>query len=186
MKKAFRAAGEICSWLLLVCMVVCIAALLITKLSGGVPQFFGYRIYVISTGSMEPALHVGDVILAKSFHNGDSLTPGEILTYEGAGETQGMLITHRLVSVTGEAGSRTLILRGDANSLDDAPVAETRLVSRTVCRLRLFGAVFGLMQSSFGMPILILILLVFIVIEILNFSKAVRPGKSDGDGPQNP
>lgn len=74
---------------------------------------FGYKGYTIVSGSMEPALSVGDFIFIE-------LTPYEaikekdILTFLSSGE----IVTHRVAEKTA-AG---LITKGDANSIEDQGV----------------------------------------------------------------
>jgi len=181
-KKIRSAIIEIISWLSLIALVLCIGALMITKFSGGVPQILGYRVFVISTGSMMPELEVGDVILSKSFSMGDELEIRDILTYEGSGDLEGMLITHRLVEISESTDeSRTLVLQGDANNVADNPITEDRVVGKVVCKLKVFGFIFRVMQSKIGIPILIAIIIFFIIKETIDFSKNLKAEKKNGE-----
>lgn len=81
----------------------------------------GGSVLVVRTGSMTPALPVGAAVLARpvpaaSAHVGDVLA---------VRHPDGRLVIHRLVSTApapGAPGLRTLVLRGDANTVDDPPV----------------------------------------------------------------
>jgi hypothetical protein len=55
---------------------------------------------------------------------GDSLQPGDLLAVIGA--RPGTVLVHRLVKIDGD----WLILRGDTNGYDDAPVPRDALVGR--------------------------------------------------------
>lgn len=72
------------------------------------PTIGGYTYLIVLSGSMEPAISAGDVII---IHRQDSYTPGEIITFAD----DGALTTHRITAVTGE-GYRT---QGDANNAPD-------------------------------------------------------------------
>lgn len=178
-KKVLSVLGDIVSVFLFVALFISVAVLLITKMCGGVPQFLGYRLFVISTGSMYPALEVGDVILSKSYETGETIEPGDILTYEGLGQTEGLLITHRLVSYTEDDGKRVFILKGDFNNTNDSPVSEERVVAVCVCKLRIFGYIYNCLQSSWGLPALGLIIFGFILVEVLDFRKTLEQKKND-------
>lgn len=178
-KKAFAVLCDIFNWILLAAMLLCISSLLITKVSGGEPQFLGYRLFVIATGSMSPTLEVGDLILAENYEIGDELVKGDIITYEGSGDTEGYLVTHRLISVSDDEKGRILVLRGDYNDKEDTPVEENRVVAKYICKLRILGFIFKMMNSKFGMPLVILMILGFIIIETLDFQKNMKKNRQD-------
>ncbi|GAB3323298.1 LamG domain-containing protein [Geodermatophilus aquaeductus] len=82
-----------------------------------VPVAAGWEATVVGSGSMAPALAVGDVVLARPA--GDDLVPGQVLLVDDP-DHPGALRLHRLVQV-GDDGR--LVLRGDANpEVDRTPV----------------------------------------------------------------
>ncbi len=98
---------------------VAVAAVLVT-LAGLVvlalaPRLVGFQGHVVVSGSMEPRLSPGDVVLTRPVLPQD-LEPGQVLLFpdpEGADR----LVLHRLVSFD-ERGD--LVTRGDANQSDDS------------------------------------------------------------------
>ena len=68
-----------------------------SKVNGKTPSLFGYSVLRVSTGSMQPELMIGDVILGKSVDNPTALKVGDIITYRGSGQTEGLLVTHKVV-----------------------------------------------------------------------------------------
>lgn len=62
----------------------------------------------------------------------DPLQPGDLLAV--VGDRPGCVVVHRLAAIDGDR----LILRGDANGYDDAPVPRSAVVGR-VCALRWRG-----------------------------------------------
>ena len=69
---------------------------------------FGYSMFEIATGSMEPTLNVYDFILVK---NDKNLNVNDIITYK----EDNSFITHRIISIDGD----NLITKGDANNSED-------------------------------------------------------------------
>ena len=75
----------------------------------------GFRPVIVLSGSMEPAIQTGDMIL---LHKADSsqLKEGDVICYLVSGKA----ITHRIVEITtGEDGQTRYITQGDANNTAD-------------------------------------------------------------------
>src|SRR5689334_15170549 len=70
---------------------------LVTNLSGGEPEVFGYQIKTVLSGSMEPVFQTGSVIAVKAVTDKDQLQEGQIITFM---EEDNKLITHRIVERT--------------------------------------------------------------------------------------
>ena len=69
-----------------------------------------YRVVAVASGSMEPALPVGSLIVITPAS--DPLAVGEVITFNG----DGRLVTHRIASIRPDGFPVT---RGDANNVDD-------------------------------------------------------------------
>jgi signal peptidase len=82
-----------------------------------------YPLATITSGSMWPVLKVNDLILMKGI-SGNQAQIGQIIIYQN---TAGFTI-HRLIRK--ENGK--LITQGDANDVEDAPIAESQVVGRIV------------------------------------------------------
>lgn len=79
---------------------------------------------VVATGSMEPSIGVGDVVLICRTDPAN-LETGDVIQYQGDGCT----VIHRIVEVDG--GS--FITQGDANNAPDLwPVAEDQILGRMI------------------------------------------------------
>lgn len=76
----------------------------------------GWTPMVVTTGSMQPAINPGDIVLSAPPEEGVRLDEGTVITFEDPVRT-GELITHR-IDVVNEDGSYTT--RGDANSSADS------------------------------------------------------------------
>jgi signal peptidase len=106
-------------------------------------RFFGYSVVTVQSGSMEPTLSRGDVIVARPVGI-DDVHVGQVILFE-QGRDVHFIAAHRVVgfinvrtninnSTTGEVStqeSRLLRTRGDANATEDAePVDAARLRGR--------------------------------------------------------
>jgi signal peptidase len=95
MKKAF-------GWVATVLLLLIIAGLAFVYFS---PD---YNIYLVRSESMAPTINMGDMVVVGPLDNplGKGVEAGSVVTYERGGE----LITHRVLSVDGQA----LLTKGDA------------------------------------------------------------------------
>ena len=111
--------------------------------------FWGFRIYKIGSGSMEPYLKVNDLIVIKERKN---YKVGDIVTYKEKGE----YITHRIESIDGN----TVITKGDNNNTSDKEIKKGAIIGSLVLRLHLL--------SLLSRPILWIILFVIgLIVTIL-------------------
>ena len=127
------------------------------------PTLFGYRPLVVTSGSMEPALKVGDAIVLKRTDPED-LKVDDIVTYKPPG-AEDRLITHRVVSVNETNGQFLFETKGDANpKVDSWTVDSDGVVGTMVYRVPLAGYILEFGDSTFGRIVTIgipLLLLVF-------------------------
>jgi len=78
------------------------------------PSFFGYKSYVIISGSMEPELNIGDIIIARKTRQ-EEIEKGDIVSFrEGSS-----VVTHRVVNIVEENGERLYQTKGDNNNVED-------------------------------------------------------------------
>ena len=78
------------------------------------PMFIpGYTSASITSGSMMPALRVGDVVIARD-HGGAEIEPDAIVVYEDP--RKGDLVTHRVIEVNSDGSYTT---KGDMNGRPD-------------------------------------------------------------------
>lgn len=92
-----------------------------------VPRFFGYHIYSVISGSMEPAIPTGSLVYIREAKP-EEVTEGDVIAFYGAADSAS-IITHRVVEnrvVMGE-----FITKGDANQAPDRnPIPYARLIGR--------------------------------------------------------
>lgn len=94
----------------------------------------GFSLFRVVTGSMEPAISVGELLLCRSTA-ADRIRTGDIICYRTEqAEISGAVVTHRVVSIgTDEHGSPCFVTQGDANLMADPHrVGPEDLVGRVV------------------------------------------------------
>ena len=101
-----RLVAGLALWLVAGLVVGCI-------LAAGVPALLGMRSFTVMSGSMRPALGVGDVVVTRPIAATDARV-GDVITFSDPGRHR-KLTTHRVKSLN-VAGERVHITtKGDAN-----------------------------------------------------------------------
>ena len=90
--------AAVCSVLGTLLLIIIVAAYLPIT----IPKAFGYEIYTVISGSMEPAVPTGSLVYIKYVEPGDIET-GDIIAFYGS-DAQGSIITHRVVSNSNAMG----------------------------------------------------------------------------------
>ena len=111
------------------------------------PGMFGFHMYHVLSGSMEPAVPVGSLLYVRSVEPGD-VEEEDIIAFYGALEDSG-IITHRVVKNNVVSG--TFITKGDANEKEDPePVFYDAFIGKAVLTIPYMGRVLTIMTSLEG------------------------------------
>lgn len=158
---------------ILVLLFLVIALTMFVRISGNTPNFGGYMVFRVSTGSMEPELKVGDVILTKEVSDVASLKVGDIVTYKGAvGSFSDKLITHQVVKAPyKEEGTYYLVTKGIANGEEDPVISENQVVGIMVAKIPFLGAIYSFFLTPWGLIVTILLIILIFAGEFWNIFK---------------
>ena len=113
-----------------------------TVLKKEAPEVLGYSQYIVTSGSMEPSMSPGDLILVKSQ---ETYTLGDVVTFRD---------THRIMgSVSGQ-----FITQGDANNTEDSDLlSPERILGKLCLVLPGAGGVLLFLRSPLGILLLLVI-----------------------------
>ena len=115
------------------------------------PRAFGYTPLVVVSGSMEPALHAGDIAVTKSV-TPDEVSLGDVVTYRG----EPGLVTHRIVGLDLTPQGAFYQMKGDANaSRDPQLVSIDQIETRVLYRIPRVGYLVSFIDSPIGVLVLI-------------------------------
>ena len=149
--------------------------------AGKIPSMCGYSVLQVQTGSMEPELMTGSVILVHKT-NVESLKTGDIISFYAAdSEISGRVNTHRIVSVsTNMTGQPVFTTKGDANEFEDPQTVSNINVIGRVCYN--MGTVSGSVISILKNPkviffLIILPLLIITFMEAFNLVNMIVTNK---------
>ncbi|MFA6048022.1 MAG: signal peptidase I [Parcubacteria group bacterium] len=170
MKKAYYITQNIFVTLAIAIVLFLLAARFLPK--------FHYGLYIIQSGSMQPTLKTGSIVVDKKQAD---YQKGEIITFA---RSKKEIITHRITEVTGEGENILYKTKGDANNTDDLFLARKNLVlGKVIFAVPYFGYIIAFVKTKTGLVLLIIIpALWFIVEEALKVKKTIREKKNKTKG----
>mgnify|MGYP006281546871 CR=1 FL=1 len=129
--------------------------------------------YVVTSGSMEPAIGVGDVVIVDDVDPA-TIEEGDVITYIRSG--QDTPTTHRVIGV--EEGGDELAFRtkGDANEDPDAsPVSASQVRGKILFTIPYIGYVVEFANTPYGFAALVGVPFVLLVVsELISFFRSSR------------
>lgn len=139
-------------------IVVLLIIILIRALVYKKYDVFGYRFYIIMSGSMEPTIHVSDGIITKETND---LKDGDIIAFDN----QGAITVHRIIKTyTQENGEKLYQTKGDNNnSADRGLVDKTKIKGEVLYRIPKVGNAILFLQRNI---VIVLILIVGVTVII--------------------
>lgn len=145
-KRAFKAVIIIC---MIIITIFNVYNLINTKVLGNDLTIMNNRaILEVASGSMEPNLKVGDLIIIQT--NDYNYRPGDIVTFK---DSNGSFVTHRIVTISGNEA----ITRGDANNTVDKPIMLDKIVGKYKYKLSYLGHIMSAFRNTSTLIIVLVI-----------------------------
>ncbi len=120
------------------------------------PDFFGYKSFVIVSGSMEPTIKKGDAIFVKEVLE-EEIKTNDIISFT-QGETN---VTHRIIGISQENGINKYTTKGDNNNTEDKEkISYEQIEGKYQFKISQFGMVTGILKNKITLIILIAIIIV--------------------------
>jgi len=124
----------------------------------------------VYTGSMEPTIPVGSIVVIKPA-NSETLKVGDIICFKVETERP-TTVTHRIIGIT----SQGFITKGDANEDPDTWIVKKQdVIGKVIAIIPYIGYLGYFVRTPIGFTLLIIIpATLIIVIEIRNIIKTVK------------
>jgi signal peptidase len=120
------------------------------------PRFLPYQTYTVLSGSMEPTLPIGSVIVTVPAQ-AEELKVGDVITIANP-QHAGTLVTHRIFSVESSAQGRGFKTKGDANQAPDSWIVPANGGGwRYAFAIPYLGYILSALQSGLGRLVLLIL-----------------------------
>lgn len=165
-----RKVINVISTIILIFLIIVVIALFIIRATGKTPSIFGYQVLRVTTGSMEPALKIGDVILIKDTPVED-IHEGDIISYESrSGDLRGKIITHRVTEEpVNMGGTYILQTQGDIEgSAPDPKIEYGQVKGKFLHKLEFIDKFYSFFFTPYGIIIFVFVIVALFGYEIIS------------------
>ena len=116
-------------WLIVILTAATLLVVILQRTSNNTLSLGGFRIFNVSSRSMEPKYYIGDVLLSKSV-NMDEIKVGDDVVYNGEkGDFAGKIVTHRVINIEFEEnGQKIFHTQGIANEIEDPAITGKQII----------------------------------------------------------
>lgn len=137
-----------------------------------VPDVFGYKPFIVLSGSMETKIHVGDLIMTKIVEP-ETLNKDDVIAFRDAENT---VTTHRIIDIVEKNGETYFVTKGDNNDSQDQNLVEYKDVEG-IYLFRIPGV--GTMLNELAKPqTAVIVVLGITIIFVLAFQISNKKLKS--------
>ena len=125
-----------------------------------VPSFFGWKPFIVLSGSMETQISVGDIVVVKEVAT-NTLKKGDIIAFK----SNDIVITHRIDDIIVEDGKTKYITKGDNNnSRDEGTVLPEQIEGVFKCNIPRLGNLAIFIQTPIGMIVCLSVPIILLII----------------------
>ncbi len=146
-------------------------AFILTLFGLAVAYFFGrfwlnpgfylpFELYLVQSGSMEPAINAGDIVVVKPKSN---YHQRQVITFY---DQDGRVVTHRILAVKDQAGQAVFLTKGDANEAPDSYlVPREKVIGQLILVLPRMGFLVSFAKTRYGALLLVVVPAVIIIYD---------------------
>ncbi len=123
-----KMGGKVIFWTVIFLLLLTVVSVNKAKNRGEIPGILGFHLFVVESGSMEPTLNIGAVILCRKPKEPNNLIVNDIVTFK---DLSGHIITHRIIEVVVDERITAYRTKGDnpKNSADRELLTSDRVVA---------------------------------------------------------
>ncbi|MBP2076797.1 signal peptidase I SipW [Oceanobacillus polygoni] len=177
-RKTKKLISRLTTALMFILLIITLFAVISTQVADEEPNVFGYQLKTVLSGSMEPDIQTGSIILIDPTNGETQFKTGDVITYKSSDE---ILITHRIHEVQNNA--QQYITKGDNNNATDTePVLAENIVGKyTGFTVPYAGYVAHFANTEQGAVLLLILpgflLLAYAIIILWHALKQIEPPK---------
>lgn len=123
----------------------------------------GWKLYRVATGSMEPTIHVGSVVIDHQLPP-RNYQVGDIVTYINPANPQ-QTITHRIIKKSSKDGIPTFVTKGDANNTADKQIIGGNIIGQVKWKAPYVGKLLEKLHQPLWFILVIIIPALLIIID---------------------
>ena len=161
--KAFKIIYGIIKTFIVSFLVIYLLFVIIQRVTNN-SSIFGYRMFTVATGSMEPVYNVNDVILVKDT-DPSTLKVGDDIAYLGNRDAvKGLVVTHRIIRIeTLDDNKVHYTLKGVNNKYEDPSITEDQILGKVLGKVYVVNFINHVVKNIYGFFFLVFCPLVLVI-----------------------
>lgn len=161
--KAFKIIYGIIKTFIVSFLVIYLLFVIIQRVTNN-SSIFGYRMFTVATGSMEPVYNVNDVILVKDT-DPSTLKVGDDIAYLGNRDAvKGLVVTHRIIRIeTLDDNKVHYTLKGVNNKYEDSSITEDQILGKVLGKVYVVNFINHVVKNIYGFFFLVFCPLVLVI-----------------------
>jgi signal peptidase len=170
MKKVLKVLHIMLDIVLAAALVLSVSLILLTTFTPIKTLF----IYKVVSGSMEPAIHVGSVVISKVTDQ-SNINNGDIISYSELNNAD-TIVTHRVIGIKSIDSSKIFTTKGDANNVPDPDtITFDRVTGKVIVTIPFLGYLLVWVKQPLGFVVTIIFPALFIIIsEIFAMKRTIE------------
>lgn len=174
-RKLILKIMDVISVLLIACSIFILVSVVFSP-TGKAPSIAGYSMFRVLTGSMEPAIPEGSLLLVKKTDLSE-LQVGDVISfYSKDPALNGEVNTHRILEIEEENGTYHFTTKGDANNAEDMyGTLGSDVIGKVIFSSLLLGKFVRLLSNPLiFLPIVILPLMIMLLMNLVRSLKLAK------------
>lgn len=136
-----------------------------------IPDFLGFKSFVIVSESMETTIMKGDAIFVKNAARQEDIKINDIISFHNKDE----IITHRIVEIVKEEGKTKYITKGDNNRKEDKEhITYDKVEGVYQFKISGFGKIVEILKDKVTLIILLIILVLISLLQVRTSKKRLK------------
>lgn len=174
--KILKIIGNIIYTIIFIIVLFILIIAILQRTTNNEITLFGYRIFVVATGSMAPEYNVGDVLVSKEVDPA-TIQVGDDIVYEGKeGSFKDKIVTHQVIMKEKENENYRIQTKGIANTKADPEITQNEVIGKVIYKMGLLSLLQRAMSNNY-----VFYFVVFVPIVLLTFRQIIRSRLDDDD-----
>lgn len=174
-KKIIGGLFSLITAAILVIAIIVFVSVTVARSRGEAPRVLGFTLHIVVTGSMSPDIEVGDMAIAKKTDIDKIRVGDDIVFVSEDPDLSGIMIVHRVVSVSDDG---SFVTKGINNDEQDKYPAKD-VIGKVILVSPFLGKVFSGVAGgkNFVFAAAIIVILIIVVLQIINVVIEIKKRK---------
>ena len=172
--KVLKIIGDIIYTIIFIFVLFILLIAILQRTTNNEITLFGYRIFVVATGSMVPQYNVGDVLISKEV-DPSTIKVDDDIVYKGKeGSFKDKIVTHRVIKIEKDNDNYKIQTKGLANTKEDPEITQNEVIGKVIYKMGVLSLIQKAMTNNY-----VFYFIIFVPVALLTFRHFIRSRLED-------